>query len=411
VTPGLPPGIDATQISKQTRKGEAMWKSFLLPVLSVGMLTLASYHIARTSRAEPRLPPPSPPARAPYGATIGASGVIEPRTENISLGSPVPGMVEEVFVRVGEKVAKGRPLFRLDDRQWRAELRVREAMLAASEAQLERLVKMPRSEEIPPSQAKIDEAQANVARVGDLVDRGRRLLANKVITAEEMVSREQNWQMVRQQLAKAEAEHKLLLAGAWEPDKLVARVAVEQARAEVARVRTELDRLVVNASVDGEILQVNVRPGEYVNQTNSKALIVLGNVEQLHVRVDIDEQDIPRFATESPAEAFLRSDSRRAYPLTFVRVEPFVVPKKSLTGDVTERVDTRVLQVIYALDQQGDRVFVGQQMDVFLKLAKEPVSGGAPTDRAPGRELAKGDSAAAPAVDNTVDNTVDDAGR
>lgn len=346
-----------------------MWRSLLLPLVSVGMLTLASYHITRTSRAEPPLAPPSPPARAPYGATIGASGVIEPRTENISLGSPVPGSVEEVLVRVGDKVQKGTPLFRLDDRQWRAELRVREAMLAASESQLERLVKMPREEEIPPSLAKVDEAKANVARVGDLVERGRKLLANKVITAEEMVSREQNWQMARQQLAKVEAEHKLLLAGAWEPDKLVARAAVEQARAEVSRIRTELDRLVVNASVDGEILQVNVRPGEYINQAGSKALIVLGNVEQLHVRVDIDEQDIPRFDAALPAEAFLRSDSHNSYPLTFVRVEPFVVPKKSLTGDVTERVDTRVLQVIYALDQQGDRVFVGQQMDVFLRTA------------------------------------------
>jgi hypothetical protein len=60
-------------------------------------------------------------------------------------------------------------------------------------------------------------------------------------------------------------------------------------------------------------------------------------------------------------------------PLTFVRFEPSVVPKVALTGDSTERTDTRVLQAIYGIDPTADktnaefpRVFVGQQMDVFI---------------------------------------------
>ena len=68
------------------------------------------------------------------------------------------------------------------------------------------------------------------------------------------------------------------------------------------------------------------------------------------MRVDVDENDIPRFRPATPAVARLRGDPRREYRLRFVRVEPYVVPKKSLTGDSTERVDTRVLQVIYALE-------------------------------------------------------------
>ncbi len=65
----------------------------------------------------------------------------------------------------------------------------------------------------------------------------------------------------------------------------------------------------------------------------------------------------------------LRGDTRQEYPLTFVRVEPYVIPKKSLTGDNTERVDTRVLQVIYAIESGRDRVYVGQQVDVFIQSA------------------------------------------
>jgi HlyD family secretion protein len=46
-----------------------------------------------------------------------------------------------------------------------------------------------------------------------------------------------------------------------------------------------------------------------------------------------------------------------------------VIPKKSLTGDTTERVDTRVLQVIYEFDPTGrPPLFVGQQVEVFIDV-------------------------------------------
>jgi hypothetical protein len=124
-----------------------------------------------------------------------------------------------------------------------------------------------------------------------------------------------------------------------------------------------------------------VRPGEYVAAPSSQALMVLGEVsDRVHVRVDIDEHDIPRFRKGAPARASLRGRPDLSYPLTFVRVEPYVIPKKSLTGDNTERVDTRVLQVIYALDVKGRPVYVGQQMDVFIDVgaAANPSPGSAP---------------------------------
>ena len=52
--------------------------------------------------------------------------------------------------------------------------------------------------------------------------------------------------------------------------------------------------------------------------------------------------------------------------LRFVRVEPLVIPKKALTGENTERVDTRVLQAIYAIDRADHPIYVGQQLDVFI---------------------------------------------
>jgi multidrug resistance efflux pump len=246
---------------------------------------------------------------------------------------------------------------------------VREAALAGAEAQLRRLEEMPRKEELPPSEARVREAEANLADLEDQYRRAQALAGRNAVAEEELVRRRQAASMAREQLARARAEHDLLRAGAWEADRAVSAASVEQARAQLEQTRTELGRLVVRALVDGEVLQVNVRPGEFVGAPPGAALVMLGNVGRLHVRVDIDEHDIPRFVPGAPAKGSLRGDPGRDYPLSFVRVEPYVVPKKSLTGDNTERVDTRVLRVIYAVDAPEGSLYVGQQMDVFIEAA------------------------------------------
>ena len=349
-----------------------MWKNWIIPLLSVAFLGLATYHLVRTSQPAPRLDPPIAPARAGYGDLIGGVGLVEPKTENISLGAHVSGVVSEVLVQVGQKVEAGQPLYRIDSRQQKAEIEVRRAMLVAMQAQLQRLQQMPRTEELPPSEAKVREAEANLVRQADLLERGRKLLTNRVLTQEEMIAREQAHEVARQQLTRAQAEHQLLLAGAWAADKKVAEANVLQSQAELQRLEVELDRLTVKAPISAEILQLNVRPGEYVATPSSQNLITLGDVRRLRVRVDIDEHDIPRLKPDREAWGMVRGAAEQKIPLRFVRVEPFVIPKKSLTGLATERVDTRVLQVIYELDPTPPGVFVGQQMDVFVRLDESP---------------------------------------
>jgi multidrug resistance efflux pump len=191
------------------------------------------------------------------------------------------------------------------------------------------------------------------------------------MASEDVRQRQLNLEMARRQLVQAKANNQLLKAGAWYPDKEIARAAVAQAEAQVAQTRTELERTIVRAPVDGEVLQVNVRLGEYVGAPPTQTLVLLGNSHKLNIRVDIDEHDIPRFRAGTSAWASMRGNPAEKYPLQFARVEPYVVPKKSLTGDNTERVDTRVLQVIYTLDMTDrPRVYIGQQMDVFIEAAR-----------------------------------------
>jgi multidrug resistance efflux pump len=169
-------------------------------------------------------------------------------------------------------------------------------------------------------------------------------------------------------LAEVEAQLKLLKAGAWAPDIAVAKSEVAQAEAQVKMAETNIDRLTMRAPIAGVILQNKVRLGQFAQcGPLSEPLMILGSVTPLHVRVDVDEHDAWRVRGGAPAAASPRGNGSIRIPLEFVRFEPYVIPKKSLTGDSTERVDTRVLQVIYRVKDQNASLYVGQQMDVYIK--------------------------------------------
>jgi multidrug resistance efflux pump len=340
-----------------------------LPILALAMGGLGFYHVAGESQSAPAAAPPELPARSPFEQSIAASGIVEARTENISIGPALEGLVLEVYVpsdRVGTHVKAGQPLFRVDDRHLKGQLNVAKTQLALAESRLARLEQQPRPEELPPSLAKVNVAAANVARLQDQYERASQLVKSRSIAQEEFVTRQRAYEAAMYEMSHAQAEYELLKAGAWKPDIDIAKAQINEARAQVEQVLTEIERATVMSPVDGVVLQVNVRAGERVSDRDSKASFVLGDISTFHVRVDIDERDIARFHAGGGARAYPRGETAHEITARFVRVEPFVVPKTALTGENTERVDTRVLQVIYAVERAQHPVYVGQQLDVFI---------------------------------------------
>ena len=350
----------------------AMIIKYVLPLIALALLVFAIQQVVGTREPEQDVQPPIQPSRSPYENTVAGAGIVEAQTENIEVGATMPGLVVEVYVKVHEKVRAGDRLFKLDDRQLKADLDVRQAAVLAARAELLRLKNQPRKEQLPILQAAVREADADLAMAEDELRRVQRLneRGRGVVTEQEIVSRKQAFNMAQARATKANADLDLTRAGAWKYDIEIAAAAVKQAEAQVAAVEEEINRTTITALVDGEVLQVNVHPGEFVGTPHSEPLIVLGNVKQLHVRVDIDEHDIPRFVPAAPAQAVLKGDSSIKFPLRFVRIEPYVIPKRSLTGQNTERVDTRVLQVIYAVQSSDVPLYVGQQVEVYIDAGK-----------------------------------------
>lgn len=297
-------------------------------VASLAGIAAMTLLVARLKKPDPVAPPLVEPAAAPYEASIGARGLVEALGENVHVAPLVTGVVEEVMAKVGDQVKKGAPLFRVDSREARAALASREA-------------------EIPVLEARLAEAEANLAEKEDFLRRVTKLGSKNVASEEEV--RRATFQHRAAEALKARAAAELTLG-----------------RALLAEAQTNLDLTLVTAPRDGEILQVNIRPGEHASPTTKTEAILLGDTSTLQLRADVDEDSAWRVRPGAPATAYIKGTRDKPIPLTFVRVDPYILPKKSLTGESTERVDTRVLQVIYTFDMPDVPVYVGQQMDVFI---------------------------------------------
>lgn len=293
-------------------------------LVAVSGFLLTAYIIYHSQKSLIFIETVPPPLASPYNNFIACQGIVESLYKNIFVGSSFSDIVTEVYVTVGENVKQGQPLFKTDSRKLEAQYleAVKELNIAKEEYAL---------------QDKIFNFYES------LVDK-------------DAVSKQ----------SYTQAQY----------NKLIAANKREKAQATVEIYRTELERCIVRAPIDGKILQNNIRVGQYALQKgiNDTPLMLFGDTESYHLRIDIDEEDAWRFIEGAPGFAYIRGSSSFKIPIEFVYLEPYIIAKKSLTGDDKERTDTRVLQVVYAFKKEKFPVFAGELLDVYLEaLAHESV--------------------------------------
>jgi len=342
-------------------------KNLGLPLLALVAISFGGVSVWKWRSVRKPTAPPAAPPTADFAHTVSAVGLVEASNENIEINTTVSGLVMRVYVKAGDHVKAGQPLFSLDDRDLRAEVSARQAALEVARSRLARLEQAPRPEEIPPAQARVREAEAALADAVVQQKLIESVTDRRAVREEDLQRRRVAVTAAEARLEEAKAALALLRAGSWEPDIKIARSEVANAEAQVKRVETDIERLTIRAPGAGEILKVDVRAGEYAQAGElPRPLIVMGDTSRLNVRADVDESEAWKVKAGAAAEAAERGNSTHKASLEFVRFEPYVVPKKSLTGESTERVDTRVLQVIYRFHDSEVPFFVGQQMDVFI---------------------------------------------
>ena len=310
----------------------------VLPVLAIVAIIVAAVMVigGQPDRQlqQTQATPPQADGAFNGAPSVAGSAVVEPSSEIISIGTSLPGLVTRVYVEPGQQVSRGQPLFAVDDRDIRA--RIAEADASINRARSARTA----------AQAALTTANQQLSLYNGIED-------SRAVSKAEVIDRQGAVRNARAQITQSSAE-------------------IRSAQAARASARTDLSRLVVRAPIDAEILSVNVRPGEYVNPGGPQGngggtpFMEIGNTKPLHVRIDIDENEIGRVEIGSKAVVSPRGNAGKTIEATFVRAEPLITPKVSLTNSASERVDVRVLQLIYSLPP-GSGFFVGQQADAFLR--------------------------------------------
>ncbi|MFZ4084362.1 MAG: efflux RND transporter periplasmic adaptor subunit [Vampirovibrionia bacterium] len=254
-------------------------------------------------------------ANKPFTSSISGTGIIESVGKNIDIAPYYAGRVAEVFVKEGDSVNINSPLFKLNDLETRAGLASIKAELDAQNAVLKNI-------------------KQQYSRLENL--------ENKSAVSEQDISSK------ALELEKANADFR----------KLEARIREQEIL---------LEHSIIKSTVAGKVLQVNIRAGEYIIPSSNPAPIVLAEDKQYQVRVDIDEINASHIRPNQKAYAFLKGDTSKKFPLEFVRIEPYMVPKKDLTGNTAERHDIRVLQIIYYCKKPEFPIYIGQQLEIYLE--------------------------------------------
>ncbi len=295
--------------------------SFWLCLIGIGA---AIFLLVQTSIPQGISEPVMDPPVKPGEAKVAGSGIVEARGRETRVSAPVSGVVHRVLVGVGDRVQTGQTLFELDRELIEAEMEV--------------------------AQAGRDVAEAELARLQKVLDRLEAVQDKRAVSEAELESR-------RGELKVAQAQ-------------------VDQAKARVRQVETHLKKFTVESPRDGTVLQVNSREGEFTSPGTPLPPVLIGDPKDLVVRTDIDEEFVPQLPEEPRGTAYLRGFSGEPIDLVFVNFDPMIVPKRNLSGMPGERVDTRVLQAIFELadpsDREKHRLFLGQQLDVFIVDANAP---------------------------------------
>ena len=327
-------------------------------------------------------PPAFTPASNPYARGIYANGIIESyqsNGENINIFPEVSGTVTQIMVKEGQTVSKGTPMLMLDDSVQRATTEQQKAQSEATLALLEELKAQPRKENLEIAKAQVELATANVKTAQDQLDKQRKSyeLNPKSLSKNDLDNAENALKVAKASLEVARRQYELTKAGAWVYDIKSQENQYNALKKAYISSNALLAKYVIKAPSDGVILSMDAAVGSYISTQGtydtytqgSNPVIVMGNPQNyMGVRCYIDEILIQRLpqSSEMKAEMFIRGTDFRI-PLQYVRIQPYVSPKVQLSNQRTERVDVRVLPVIFRFEKpRNANVYTGQLVDVYI---------------------------------------------
>lgn len=331
---------------------------------------------------KPPLTPVFDPAANPYATGIYSEGIIESAQtsgENINMYPEVAGTVKEILVSEGEQVKAGEPLLRIDDSIQRATAEQQGSQAEAARAVLGELKAEPRNENLEVTKAQVVSAEASLKMASDtlLKDQAAYEMDPRSVSKDTLDSAINAAAVAKGNLLVAQKQYELTKAGAWIYDIQNQERQLRALEKAFAASSALLAKYTLRAPRDGVVLSINTIVGNYASPQGSydaytqgtDPVIVIGSSPTaLNVRCYVDEILVPRLPSSSTMKAQMSvRGSNVKIPLEYVRVQPYVSPKIELSDQRQERVDVRVLPVIFKVAKTANvNLYPGELVDVYI---------------------------------------------
>ena len=332
---------------------------------------------------EKKPPPPAfNPASNPYGKGIYSNGIIESSQlngMNINIFPEVPGTITKILVTEGQSVRQGMPLIVIDDSIQRATTAQQKSQAEAARALLEELRAQPRKETLDIAKAQVENASAGLKNAQDQLDKQRESyeLNPKSVSRDALDNAENAVKVAKTNLEVVRRQYDLTKAGAWTYDIQNQERQYDALTKAYQASSALLDKYIIKAPADGLVLSINAAVGSYISAQGAydtytqgfDPVMVMGSAQEyMGVRCYIDEILVHRLPQPEKiaAKMFIRGTDINI-PLEFVRVQPYVSPKIELSNQRTERVDVRVLPVLFRFaNPKNITLYPGQLVDVYI---------------------------------------------
>lgn len=246
----------------------------------------------------------NPAAGAGLGDVIlNATGYIVAH-HKIELASKVVGRVDWIGVEKGDFVRQGQAIVRLEDDEYKAQLRQAEGQLQALAARLQELLNGSRPEEVAVARANLEEARAELANSKVNLDRTRQLAGEKVLSIQAYDDAKARFDAQSARVNSLERSYELVRIGPRQEVIDQVRGQIEQAQGSLAFFQTQLSNTVIRAPITGTILERVVEKGEFVTtsfvgERGAKGYVVsLADLNDLQVELDINQNDFARLGSK-----------------------------------------------------------------------------------------------------------------
>ncbi len=296
-------------------------------------------------------------------ATFVAPGRVEGAGPILSIGAAAAGTISDVLVQEGSQVRAGQILVQLDCRPLEADVRTRQAQLAAAQATFDRFRDGSRPDEIAVGEAVVGYSKARADEAQKTLDRTLALQEGVTVTTAHILEVKRDTRIAAAQLDEAKARLSLLRAGSREEDIRQAEALRNAAAAEVDSTRARLDQCSVHSPVDGVVLDVLANPGQYLSLAVPQPLLHIVQDGQLRVRAEVELRDIAHVCAAQRATVSADTFSSAAIHAQVATVSPAVSPR-STPSAAAEAHDKDIVAVILNIDRGSPALPIGLPVSV-----------------------------------------------